>query len=59
MDWMWDDELLIPELDVEIVAMELIELCNGIYDDESAMERMLEAVMLAMILRDSWSSQWN
>jgi hypothetical protein len=51
MEWIWNDELLL-ELDVEMVAAELVELCNG-YSDDEAFETMMEAVLIAMEWRMS------
>lgn len=51
MDWMWNDDEQVPTLDIEMVAMELVELCDDIGDEELAMERMMAAVIMAMTWR--------
>ena len=51
MDWMWNDDEQVPTLDIEMVAMELVELCDDIGDDELAMEQMMAAVIMAMTWR--------
>ncbi len=46
-----DHEALELEIAIVMVALELIELCDGTYADELAMRRMMEAVILAMVVR--------
>ena len=54
MDWIIleeDHEVLELEISIAMVALELIELCDETYADELAMRRMMEALMLAMVVR--------